>query len=140
VSAISCFEVTLLANRGKLELPLPMSEWLIEALANSGAESLPIACEIANTAVMLPEFHRDPADRIIIATASVYGAKLASMDSVFPNYRELQNRSVGKWLSQIVWVGLQSDTSTQMAKALKSQLRASTTNSAILAEVLPARV
>ena len=96
VSSISCFEVTLLVRRGKLELPLPVNEWLTEALANSGVESLPVTCEIANRAVMLPEIHRDPADRIIIATAVVHDAKLASMDSVFPNYQELQNRLVGK--------------------------------------------
>ncbi len=96
VSAISCFEVSLLANRGKLELTLPVNEWLAEALANSGVESLPVTCEIANRAVMLAEIHRDPADRIIIATALVHDAKLASMDSVFPNYQELQNRLVGK--------------------------------------------
>jgi PIN domain nuclease of toxin-antitoxin system len=96
VSAISCFEVSLLANRGKLELTLPVNEWLTEALANSGVESLTVTCEIANRAVMLSEIHRDPADRIIIATALVHDAKLASMDSVFPNYQELQNRLVGK--------------------------------------------
>lgn len=96
VSGISCFEVSLLASRGKLELPLPVSEWLTEALANSGVESLPVTCEIANRAVTLSEIHRDPADRIIIATALVHDAKLASLDSVFPNYQELQNRLVGK--------------------------------------------
>jgi PIN domain nuclease of toxin-antitoxin system len=96
VSGISCFEVSLLVRRGKLELPLPVDEWLTEALSNSGVESLPITCEIANRAVMLAEIHRDPADRIIIATAIVHDAKLASFDSVFPNYHELENRLVGK--------------------------------------------
>ena len=96
VSAISCFEVSLLVTRGKLELPYPVSEWLAEALANSGVESLPVTCEIANRAAMLPEIHRDPADRIIIATALMNDATLASMDSVFPSYKELQNRLVGK--------------------------------------------
>lgn len=90
------FEVSLLANRDKLELTLPVNEWMTEALANSGVESLPITCEIANRAAMLPEIHRDPADRIIITTALVHDAKLASMDSVFPSYQELQNRLVGK--------------------------------------------
>lgn len=55
-----------------------------------------VTCEIANRAAMLPEIHRDPADRIIIATALVHGMKLASLDSIFPNYKELQNRLVGK--------------------------------------------
>ena len=96
VSGISCFEVSLLVRRGKLELPLPIDEWLTEALGNSGVESLPITCEIANRAAMLPEIHRDPADRIIIATAIVHDAKLASFDTVFPNYHELKNRLVGK--------------------------------------------
>jgi PIN domain nuclease of toxin-antitoxin system len=53
VSAISCFEVSLLASRGKLELPLAVNEWLAEALSNSGVESLPVTCEIANRAVAL---------------------------------------------------------------------------------------
>lgn len=90
------FEVSLLVSRGKLELPLPVSEWLTEALANSGVESLPVTCEIANRAVTLSEIHRDPADRIIIATALVHDARLASFDSVFPNYQELENRLIGK--------------------------------------------
>jgi PIN domain nuclease of toxin-antitoxin system len=46
VSAISCFEVSLLANRGKLELTLPVNEWLTEALANSGVESLPLPVKL----------------------------------------------------------------------------------------------
>ncbi len=61
VSAISCFEVSLLASRGKLELPLPIDEWLTEALAESGVASLPMTCEIANRAVLLSQIHRDPA-------------------------------------------------------------------------------
>lgn len=64
VSAISCFEVTRLVSRGKLELPLPIEEWLKEALCPSGIESLlPVTCEIAYRSVALPEIHRDPADR-----------------------------------------------------------------------------
>jgi PIN domain nuclease of toxin-antitoxin system len=95
VSAISCFEVTMLVSRGKLQLPLPASEWLQEALGNSGVESLPVTCEIASRSVSLAEIHRDPADRIIIATALVHDAKLASIDAVFPNYPELQLLLIG---------------------------------------------
>jgi PIN domain nuclease of toxin-antitoxin system len=96
VSAISCFEVSLLVKRGKLELPLPVTEWLIEATVKSNIESLPITCEIAHQSVSLADIHRDPADRIIIATAIAHNAKLASIDSVFPNYLELEYRLVGK--------------------------------------------
>ncbi len=96
VSAISCFEVSLLVNRGKLQLPLPVEDWIKEGLENSGIDSLPVTCDIMHKAAMLSEIHRDPADRIIIATALVYDAKLASIDSVFPDYMELQGRLFGK--------------------------------------------
>lgn len=95
ISAISCFEVALLVKRGRLTLPLPLAEWLIEATVNSGVESLPITCEIASQSVAITDIHRDPADRIIIATAIVHDAKLASIDSVFPDYAELQTRLIG---------------------------------------------
>lgn len=75
---------------------MPVEEWLQEALGKSGVESLPVTCDIANRAVKLPEIHRDPADRIIIATALMHGAKLASWDSVFPAYQELQQYLVAK--------------------------------------------
>ncbi len=94
VSAISCFEVSLLVKRRKIELPLPVDEWLLEALINSGVDSLPVTCDIAHRAVMLPDVHRDPANRIIIATALIHGIKLASMDSVFPGYPELEKHLV----------------------------------------------
>jgi len=92
ISAISCFEVSLLVKRGRLVLPLPVEDWLREALEHSGVESLPVTCAIMYKAAMLSDIHRDPADRIIIATALVYDAQLASFDSVFPDYQELDNR------------------------------------------------
>ena len=96
VSAISCFEVSLLVKRGKLKLLLSVEDWLKEALDNSGVESLSVTCDIMHKAVKLSDVHRDPADRIIIATSLLYDAKLASLDSVFPEYKELQGRLLGK--------------------------------------------
>lgn len=96
VSAISCFEVSLLVKQGKLQLPVPVDVWIKEALDNSGIDSLPITCDILYKAAILSDIHRDPADRIIISTALVHNAKLASMDSVFPDYMELQGILFGK--------------------------------------------
>ena len=89
VSAISCFEVSMLVKRGKLELPLPVEQWLQEALYASGVKALPVTCDVMQSAAMLPDIHRDPADRIIIATAFLNQAKLVSLDSVFPGYEVL---------------------------------------------------
>lgn len=89
VSSISCFEVTMLAMRGRIALPCGTEEWLIKALVPSGIEALPVTCEIGHRAVLLPAHHKDPADRLIIATALHHGAKLASVDSMFDSYSEL---------------------------------------------------
>jgi PIN domain nuclease of toxin-antitoxin system len=89
VSAISCFEITLLVKGRKLELPLPTDEWIQEALEQSAIECLPITCSITQRSVNLTDIHRDPADRMIIATALEHGAQIASYDTLFPNYPEL---------------------------------------------------
>ena len=95
VSAISCFEVSMLVKLGKLELPLPMDEWLDEALEGSDVMCLPISCHIAQRSVALSNIHKDPADRIIMATALVHEALLASVDSVFPSYPEMAGCLIG---------------------------------------------
>ena len=96
VSAISCFEVTLLVKQRKLELPLPIEEWLVEALSASGVDCLPVTCEISRLSVTLQDIHKDPADRIIIATAITHDALLASIDSLFPAYQELAGRLISR--------------------------------------------
>jgi len=96
VSAISCFEVSLLVKQRKLELPLPINEWLKEALTESGVNCLPVTCEISHLSVRLKDIHKDPADRIIIATAIIHDALLASVDSVFPDYPELSGRLIAR--------------------------------------------
>ena len=90
VSAISCWEVVLLQQRGRIELPLQVNEWLFEATRGSSVVVIPISCEIARLAGQLPEHHKDPADRLIIATAIERNIHLASLDGVFVNYTELR--------------------------------------------------
>lgn len=94
VSSISCFEVCLLVKRGKIELPLPTDEWLTEALTNSGIEVIPVDCAIARKSIILSDIHKDPADRLIIATAIICNAKIASYDAIFPSYPELDGHLV----------------------------------------------
>ncbi|MDI6749761.1 MAG: type II toxin-antitoxin system VapC family toxin [Rhodocyclaceae bacterium] len=94
VSAISCFEVAMLARRKIIELEMPVADWLQQALAPSGVRCISASCEIAALAVELSPIHKDPADRIIIATAVLQDARLASRDSVFPQYPELRHRLI----------------------------------------------
>jgi PIN domain nuclease of toxin-antitoxin system len=89
ISPVSCFEVALAQQKGRLELPCPVDEWLTTALEPSGITLFPITAPIAYRATTLSPIHRDPFDRLIIATALVANAKLASIDHLFVQYPEL---------------------------------------------------
>lgn len=90
ISPVSCYEVALAQQRGRLSLPCPVKTWFQEALSPSGISLFPLTDAIASRAFDLSPIHRDPFDRIIIATAIEYKAKLASIDGVFARYPELK--------------------------------------------------
>jgi PIN domain nuclease of toxin-antitoxin system len=90
VSVLSCFEIAQLVKRQRLILPLPVDEWLQQALAPAGVELFPLSPSITCRAVDLTDIHKDSFDRMIIATALDYEAKLMSVDGNFKKYPELQ--------------------------------------------------
>lgn len=92
VSAISCFEIAWLVQHHRIELPDTEDDWFDKALDRSGISLLPITPRIARIAVQLPEHHRDPQDRLIIATTLAHDATLISVDNKFPLYAELVGR------------------------------------------------
>lgn len=94
VSVVSCFEVAQIVKKGRLLLPLPVNAWLQEALQPAGVELLPLSVTIACRAVDLTPVHKDPFDRLIIATVLDYFSQLMSIDSNFKHYPELQNHLI----------------------------------------------
>lgn len=90
VSPVSCYEIALANSKGRLELPCTVDNWFKEALEPSGIELFPLNDNIAFQAVNLSPIHKDPFDRMIIATALSYGAQLASVDKLFAEYAELK--------------------------------------------------
>jgi PIN domain nuclease of toxin-antitoxin system len=87
VSAISCWEIAKLVERGRLELPCPLMEWFEQALSYPSVYLLDLTPEIAIESTQLPgEFQRDPADQIIVATARVYGCPLVTADGRILKY------------------------------------------------------
>ncbi|MHC5725211.1 MAG: type II toxin-antitoxin system VapC family toxin [Nostoc sp.] len=92
ISPVSCYEVALAQQRGRLELPCSVERWFGEALEPTGITLFPLTAEIAYKAVNLSPVHKDPFDRLIIATALVYQANLASIDSLFSQYSELDTQ------------------------------------------------
>ena len=82
VSIISCWEVAKLVERGRLELTMPVERWIEQALTYPGIELLQLTPRIAVESTQLPgEFHRDPADQMLVATARVYDIPLLTADS-----------------------------------------------------------
>ena len=81
VSDISLWEVATLHSLGRIRLAIPLREWLDKALAPPLVRRHGITPAIAAEVAALPDsFHRDPADRILVATARVLGARLLTQD------------------------------------------------------------
>ena len=91
VSAISCWEIAKLVEYGRLELPCSLEEWFENALSYPGIHLLELTPEIAIESTQLPgEFHRDPADQMIVATARVYGCPLVTSDGRLLEYPHVE--------------------------------------------------
>ena len=90
VSPVSCYELALAHQKGRLDFTLLPEKWFGFALNGSGIELLPFNEAIAMRAVALSDIHRDPFDRIIIATALQLNAELVSVDGRFSKYPELK--------------------------------------------------
>ena len=87
IAAISLWEVALLASRGRIVLGKSIGPWLDEALADPGPAIDPLSPQIAVESYALPDvFHRDPADRLIVATARVANATLMTRDQRILDY------------------------------------------------------
>ncbi len=68
VSAMTFWEVALLRSKNRLDFIDDASQWRIQ-LIEEGLTEIPVDGEIGIRANFLPNFHADPADRIIVATA-----------------------------------------------------------------------
>ena len=92
VSAISVWEIYLLVKKGRLKLSLDTDIWLKAVEQLPYLRFVPVDTIIAAKSVMLPDLlHRDPADRMIIATALVSGAPLLTSDEKILSYRHVQS-------------------------------------------------
>ena len=87
VSVMSVWEVGMLEAKGRLEFPLGCSEWVRKALRAPGVALVPITPEVAVASSRLAgEFHGDPVDRILVATAQSLPATLVTRDSRILTY------------------------------------------------------
>ena len=86
VSPISLWEIARKVQKGKLQLPLEPSEWFARVREQHNLTLLPLSDAVMFKAATLPEIHKDPADRFIIATALLNNLDVVSTDHNFPDY------------------------------------------------------
>jgi PIN domain nuclease of toxin-antitoxin system len=86
VSAASIWESAIKASVGKLDVDL---EKLVAGIAASGFAELPITAEHAGRVGQLPDHHRDPFDRLLIAQAMHETMRLLTADAMLARYSEL---------------------------------------------------
>ena len=86
ISTISAFEISLKYNKGKLDLPLEPKDWFKIALINHNILLIPLDIDICIKSTNLPDHHKDPCDRFIIATAQIYNFPVVTTDKVFKDY------------------------------------------------------
>lgn len=87
ISSISSWEVALLVKQGRLELDRPVQEWIAATEMQDFCDFVPISNAVAIESVNLPEpLHRDPADRMIIATARIHRWELVTKDGKMHEY------------------------------------------------------
>jgi PIN domain nuclease of toxin-antitoxin system len=91
VSAISAWEIAMLVEREKLVLSMDVGSWLATVSAIEAVRFIPVDPEIAVKSVELPgEFHKDPADRMIVATARKLAVPLVTKDEKIRAYAHVK--------------------------------------------------
>lgn len=87
ISIFSCWEIAKLVELNKVTIHCSIKEWMDTALSYPGIQLLELTPQIAIESTQLPgDFHRDPADQIIVATARIHDCSLLTVDEKILNY------------------------------------------------------
>jgi len=84
-STINFWEIALLNKKGRIEIP-DVEQWHVDLQAFASLHTLtPSAVEMSRS-VALPDFHKDPFDRLLIAQALQHSMTLVSKDALVAQY------------------------------------------------------
>lgn len=97
LSAFSAWEIALLQQAGRIQLGMPPERFLEIAEEDGGLQIVPVSPWILIESVRLPgNLHRDPADRILAATARESGLTLVTRDDALLKYAAAGHVNVRK--------------------------------------------
>jgi len=94
LSAVTSWEVAIKSGVGKLSLPEAPGTYVPRRMADQGLRPLPVSHQHALAVFGLPDHHRDPFDRLLIAQANLEDMILVTAD-----------RMIEKYAVQILWAG-----------------------------------
>ncbi|MGH3975834.1 MAG: type II toxin-antitoxin system VapC family toxin, partial [Pseudonocardiaceae bacterium] len=97
VSPISCWEVAMLVGKERVRLDRPTAAWIHDVLATDGIGVAELTPGIAVAAAELADFHGDPADRFLYATARLLDVPLLSKDPLLHGYAETDRTVTVIW-------------------------------------------
>jgi PIN domain nuclease of toxin-antitoxin system len=96
LSAVSVWEIALLLDTERIQLDLPIEAWLARFTNRPGVESASLTQIAAARAYQLPHLeHRDPADRLLIATAIEQQASFVTYDERIATFVRRYGRRYG---------------------------------------------
>lgn len=85
-SQVSLLEIQIKYDLGKFSLPEAPGGWLVELVEKSGLAYHPLNNEAIFMLGKLPDIHRDPFDRLLVATALTEGWEIATVDEQIEKY------------------------------------------------------
>ena len=86
ISAISCWELAKLVEKNRIGFSIPVLNWIRQSLLENDMRIADLSPEVAVESTRLQDFHQDPADQIIVATARVLGMPLITSDRRIRSY------------------------------------------------------
>jgi PIN domain nuclease of toxin-antitoxin system len=94
LSAVSAWEIALLVDKGKIDLDLPAPSWIKRFLERPGIEAVPLRYGPASRSYQLHHLvQRDPADRLLVATAIELNCPLVTYDPQIVEFAETHGKS-----------------------------------------------
>ena len=91
ISSITAWEVAMLVAKDRIVISMDLDEWLSTIAQIEAVKFYAVDNDIAVKSANLPsEFHKDPADRMIVATARKLGCGLVTADEKILNYQHVR--------------------------------------------------
>lgn len=93
VSTVSTLEIARLLTAGIISLGEPLASWISDTLRALECGTMEVSHQVAIEAYSLPgSFHKDPADRLLVATARIHDLILVTMDERILQYAHVKSQ------------------------------------------------